>query len=93
MGPRDTDNAFLHWIFDRLVHVYGENPSVDYMERMKSVVENQGRAVAAFKEVYDLLKDHPTNVDKLTSGQPGYDHRARYAYLVAKDALTEMGEL
>ena len=49
--------------------------------------------LSTLKEIYILLKDHPTNVNKLYSGQDGYDHRARYAYLVAKDALIEMGEV
>lgn len=43
-------------------------------------------------EIYKLLKDHPTNKEKLSCGEDGYDHWARYAYLVAKDTLIQLHE-
>lgn len=50
---------------------------------------------AALREIRGILASHPTNVGvgeppdwrPLNPGEAGYDHRARYAYLVAEEAL------
>ena len=34
-----SDWQFLSWIYDRLVFVYNENPSLDYMRRLKRIVD------------------------------------------------------
>ncbi len=41
----------------------------------------------AIEEAYSILAKHPTNIAKppLSSGMPGYDADARYAYLILKD--------
>ena len=33
------DKEFLEWVYDRLVNVHGENPSVDYMQRLQKLVD------------------------------------------------------
>jgi len=35
-----TDSEFLKWIHDRLVDVHGENEHVDYMHRLRKIIEN-----------------------------------------------------
>jgi hypothetical protein len=35
-----TDKKFLQWIFDRLENVHGENPSYDYMYRLKAIIKD-----------------------------------------------------
>lgn len=30
-----TDSKFLTWVADRLVHVYGENPDVDFVQKLR----------------------------------------------------------
>jgi hypothetical protein len=34
-----SDHEFLNWIYDRLAHVHGENPSTDYMLRLEKIVK------------------------------------------------------
>ena len=43
----------------------------------------------ALVEIQSILEDHPTNspLGTLNPDEEGYDPRARYAYLVAKDVL------
>jgi len=31
------DQEFLHWLADRLVHVYKEDPSVDFVTKLTSI--------------------------------------------------------
>ena len=33
------DKEFLEWVYDRLVNVHGENPVVDYMQRLQKLVD------------------------------------------------------
>lgn len=35
-----NDKIFLKWIYERLVHVYMENPDVDYMCRLRAIIAN-----------------------------------------------------
>lgn len=35
-----SDKDFLTWIYERLEHVHGENPRVDYMRRLRMIIEN-----------------------------------------------------
>ena len=35
-----TDKEHLQWILNRLAEVHGENRNVDYMVRMKKIVDN-----------------------------------------------------
>ncbi len=32
-----TDAAFLKWMADRLVGVYGESPNVDFVQRLREI--------------------------------------------------------
>lgn len=33
------DRAFLEWLAQRLVNVYGESPDVDYVTKLQSIAE------------------------------------------------------
>jgi hypothetical protein len=33
----NKDAAFLDWLADRLVHVYGESPNVDFVLRLREI--------------------------------------------------------
>jgi len=35
-----TTKEFLTWIYNRLVNVYGENPNLDYMIRLKTIIDS-----------------------------------------------------
>jgi len=35
-----TDKEFLQWIYDRIKHVYGEDSNMDYMRKLKSIIDN-----------------------------------------------------
>jgi hypothetical protein len=67
----------------------------DFLQEALSVDIKRG----PLQEIATLLSDHPTNVGvgteanwrPLNPGEEGYDHRARYALLVAKDALRTSG--
>lgn len=37
-----TDTEFLTWLKDRLIHVYGVNPNVDYVLRLEQITHNIG---------------------------------------------------
>lgn len=34
------DNEFLNWLADRLVHVYGESPNVDFVHKLREIAKN-----------------------------------------------------
>lgn len=34
-----TDRDFLMWMHERLVHVHGENPRVDYMNKLRAIIK------------------------------------------------------
>ena len=35
-----TDKSFLVWLKERLQHVHGENPNVDYMHRLQRIIDS-----------------------------------------------------
>ncbi len=37
-----TDVEFLKWIEERLIHVYKESPNVDFIHRLRSIIDNMG---------------------------------------------------
>ena len=41
-----TDKEFLNWLVDRLVHVYGESPNVDFVHKLKAIAETEQEPVA-----------------------------------------------
>ena len=36
-GPVDSDKAFLNWLADRLVYIYGESPNVDFVNKLRCI--------------------------------------------------------
>lgn len=34
-----TDKEFLEWLIDRLVHVYGESPNVDFIHKLNKIAD------------------------------------------------------
>lgn len=34
------DSQFLNWLADRLVHVYGESPNVDFVHKLREIAKN-----------------------------------------------------
>lgn len=34
-----TDKDFLQWLLERLIHVYKENPNVDFCHRLRKIVK------------------------------------------------------
>lgn len=34
-----TDKEFLNWIIDRLIHVYGESPYVDFIHKLRNIAK------------------------------------------------------
>jgi hypothetical protein len=55
-----TDEGFLQWIHDRLVHVHGVSQNLDYMHRLRQVIAAYGLHPAtvammmAIKEAWKL---------------------------------------
>jgi hypothetical protein len=37
---KQTDKAHLQWIHDRIVNVYGENENVDFLIKMREIINN-----------------------------------------------------
>ena len=37
------DHEFVSWMADRMVHVYGESPNVDFVHRARAIAENIAR--------------------------------------------------
>lgn len=35
---KKNDQVHMRWIYDRMVHVHGENPNVDYMLRFNKII-------------------------------------------------------
>lgn len=35
-----NDKEFLNWLADRLVHVYGESPNVDFVHKLRAIAKN-----------------------------------------------------
>ena len=35
----NTNNSFLKWLYDRMVCVYNESPSIDFVQRLKAIIE------------------------------------------------------
>ena len=36
-----TDKEHLQWIHDRIVEVYGENENIDFLHRMRKIIDKQ----------------------------------------------------
>ncbi len=46
MGAQVDTPTFLEWIADRLVHVYGENPNIDFVRSLRTRAEAARLAIA-----------------------------------------------
>ena len=47
------DKEFLEWLIDRLVHVYGESPNVDFIHRLRSMTNTIHPEVAVWAIQWD----------------------------------------
>jgi len=57
-----TDKEFLQWIHGRLVDVHGENPNMDYMHRLQSIIETTPvKPLAVLRTFKVLARHHHTN--------------------------------
>ena len=36
---KSKDSEFLNWLADRLVHVYGESPNVDFVLKLREIAK------------------------------------------------------
>jgi len=36
-----SDKEFLIWLRDRLIHIYGESPNVDFVLRLNAIIDAQ----------------------------------------------------
>jgi len=41
----DRDKEFLQWLYDRLVNVYGENPNVDFVIKLRKIIKNYNKRI------------------------------------------------
>ena len=64
-----NDLEFMIWIHHRLTEVYGENPNVDYMHKLRAVIgsipvdqvsPNMGNLTITDLEVKRIKAQHPT---------------------------------
>lgn len=59
---KQPDRDFLIWIADRLVHVYGESPNVDFVQKLRKLakprfhVEGQTSTLGAIWQIWDGTK-------------------------------------
>jgi hypothetical protein len=35
-----SDKEYLQWIYERIVNVYGESENVDFLIKMREIIEN-----------------------------------------------------
>jgi hypothetical protein len=43
MAHTDTDKDFLKWLCDRLINVYDESPNVDFVIKLRNIIENYSK--------------------------------------------------
>jgi hypothetical protein len=43
-----TDKQFLHWIADRLVHVYSEPENIDFVLKLRAIADEAGERYTPF---------------------------------------------
>lgn len=81
----DKDAAFLTWVADRLVHVYGDSPNVDFVQKLRALA--QPAAVEPQFDVRTILLD----VVPDENGMAKEVYAKNTAEVV--DTLTKMSEL
>jgi len=52
-----TDKEHLQWIHDRIVEVYGESKNVDFLIRMREIIDKQDTELN-LHDVSNTLPDH-----------------------------------
>lgn len=52
-----TDSEFLSWLRDRLIYVYGESPSVDFVLRLGEIIEKLELQEIQKKHFNDTLQE------------------------------------
>jgi hypothetical protein len=45
-SPENSDMGFLMWIHERLEHVHGESPNLDYMHKLRAIIADMNPAQA-----------------------------------------------
>ena len=48
------DSEFLQWIHDRMVNVHGEDGQIDYLHRLRGIIDN----MAANEQQNDALREN-----------------------------------
>ena len=60
------DKEFLIWLYERLIHQYGESPNVDFARRLKSIANNTAEATDIGRPyritLYNIFSE-PVHVD------------------------------
>lgn len=74
------DRDFLKWIHERLEHVYGESPLLDYMHKLRAIIavtdpEQETLNMGMSNSLKDLERDEKLEERKrwAESTQPVYD--------------------
>ena len=52
-----TDREFLLWIHDRLQYVHKENPNVDYMHRLRAIIDDMEPTKTIKMRCMPLIKE------------------------------------
>ena len=64
------DKEFLAWLRDRLEHVHNENPNMDYMRRLRAIIEAMPEdAAASPSRCPEAAHPTPTGWRRLRTGQ------------------------
>ena len=51
------DSEIQEFIYNRLINIYGENPNIDYMKRLKESIENTKRQEKTNEEIaFEVFK-------------------------------------
>ena len=61
MNNQDGDEFFLDWIHGRLIQVHGENKNVDYMLRLRKIIDRMSEMAAGKTDDIDPTPDFILN--------------------------------
>ena len=50
-----NDKEFLEWLIDRLVHVYGESPNMDFIHRLRKISHQLPQKESDWKYVKPII--------------------------------------
>lgn len=51
------DSEHLKWIHDRIVNVYGENKNIDFLIRMRSIIDTIRKQEESFDEYITFIEN------------------------------------